>query len=76
MRKVDARRCAGKPAAGDRQSSAVWVSAPVCLALQAALYVYYALTAMGLRISSPPLALMTSQEASLTGALRAAHQVG
>ncbi len=49
---------------------------PVCPHPQAALYAYYAVTALGLRQMAPPLALMTSQEASLTGALRAAHQVG
>ena len=39
------------------------------------LYLYYVATAFGLRALSPPLALMTSQEAGLTGAFRSAHQV-
>lgn len=43
--------------------------------LQIALYAYYVATAAGLRAMSPALALMTSQEAHLSGAYRSAHQV-
>ncbi|GAX78160.1 hypothetical protein CEUSTIGMA_g5602.t1 [Chlamydomonas eustigma] len=41
---------------------------------QFALYGYYLIVAYVLRAISPPLAQMTSQEAALTGSLRAAHQ--
>ena len=41
---------------------------------QFALYAYYALCAVGLRATSPPLASMTAQETALAGAFRAAHQ--
>ena len=50
-------------------------SSAVCRASQLALYGYYAATAAGLRALSPPLALMTSQEAQLSGSYRSAHQV-
>ena len=43
---------------------------------QFALYAYYVASAAALRALSPPLALMTAQEAALGGAFRAAHQVG
>jgi hypothetical protein len=43
--------------------------------LQAVLYGYYILSAMGLRAMSPAMALMTSQEAHLSGSFRSAHQV-
>lgn len=43
--------------------------------LQAVLYGYYIVSAMGLRAMSPSLALMTSQEAHLSGSFRSAHQV-
>lgn len=39
------------------------------------LYGYYLVSAMGLRAMSPALALMTSQEAHLSGSFRSAHQV-
>lgn len=42
---------------------------------QLALYVYYLFSAGALRKLSPPLALMTAQESSLSGGFRAAHQV-
>ena len=42
---------------------------------QLALYIYYLLSAGALRQLSPPLALMTAQESSLSGGFRAAHQV-
>lgn len=45
------------------------------LSLQAVLYGYYILSAMGLRAMSPAMALMTSQEAHLSGSFRSAHQV-
>lgn len=41
---------------------------------QLALYVYYLFSAGALRKLSPPLALMTAQESSLSGGFRAAHQ--
>ena len=41
---------------------------------QFALYGYYVASATLLRALSPPLALMTAQEAGLSGSLRAAHQ--
>lgn len=41
---------------------------------QLALYTYYLLSAGALRKLSPPLALMTAQESSLSGGFRAAHQ--
>ncbi|PSC72069.1 ABC transporter D family [Micractinium conductrix] len=41
---------------------------------QFALYGYYLLAAQVLRAASPPLALMTAQEAALGGAFRGAHQ--
>lgn len=41
---------------------------------QLMLYGYYLCCATILRKASPPLALMTAQEAALTGAFRAAHQ--
>ncbi|KAK9815509.1 hypothetical protein WJX72_004862 [[Myrmecia] bisecta] len=41
---------------------------------QLGLYLYYMATATMLRALSPPLALMTSQEAGLSGAFRTAHQ--
>lgn len=42
---------------------------------QLVLYLYYLLSAGALRQLSPPLALMTAQESSLSGGFRAAHQV-
>lgn len=42
---------------------------------QLGLYLYYLLSAAALRKLSPPLALMTAQESSLSGGFRAAHQV-
>ena len=42
---------------------------------QLGLYLYYLLSAGALRQLSPPLALMTAQESSLSGGFRAAHQV-
>lgn len=42
---------------------------------QVGLYLYYLLSAAALRKLSPPLALMTAQESSLSGGFRAAHQV-
>ena len=42
---------------------------------QLALYAYYLMSAGALRKLSPPLALMTAQESSLSGGFRAAHQV-
>ena len=45
------------------------------LSPQAVLYGYYILSAMGLRAMSPAMALMTSQEAHLSGSFRSAHQV-
>lgn len=42
---------------------------------QLGLYLYYLLSAGVLRKLSPPLALMTAQESSLSGGFRAAHQV-
>lgn len=42
---------------------------------QLGLYLYYLLSAGALRKLSPPLALMTAQESSLSGGFRAAHQV-
>lgn len=42
---------------------------------QLALYVYYLFSAGALRKLSPPLALITAQESSLSGGFRAAHQV-
>lgn len=39
------------------------------------LYGYYLASALGLRALSPPLALITAQETSLSGAFRSAHQV-
>lgn len=41
---------------------------------QAGLYAYYVATAAGLRAMSPALALMTAQEAHLSGTFRTAHQ--
>jgi hypothetical protein len=41
---------------------------------QAALYGYFAVTSQLLRLTAPPLALMTAQETALGGAFRAAHQ--
>lgn len=41
---------------------------------QLALYGYYLVAAQVLRTTSPPLALMTSQETALGGSFRAAHQ--
>eukprot|EP00898_Chlorokybus_atmophyticus_P003808 jgi/Chlat1/4428/Chrsp29S04393 len=41
---------------------------------QFALYAYFAFCSVVLRGISPPLALMTSQEAALTGSFRSAHQ--
>lgn len=41
---------------------------------QAMLYGYYACVAALLRATSPPMALMTSQEAALSGSFRGAHQ--
>ena len=43
---------------------------------QMGLYSYYLLAALVLRRLSPPLALMTAQEAGLSGNFRQAHQVG
>lgn len=42
---------------------------------QLGLYLYYLISAGALRQLSPPLALMTAQESSLSGGFRAAHQV-
>lgn len=42
---------------------------------QFVLYGYYFLSAIALRKLSPPLALMTAQEAALAGSYRNAHQV-
>lgn len=41
---------------------------------QFALYAYFLLTSAFLRSISPPLALMTAQEAALAGNFRNAHQ--
>ena len=41
---------------------------------QAMLYAYYLLCAALLRATSPPLALLTAQEAALAGSFRGAHQ--
>ncbi|KAL3151953.1 hypothetical protein ABBQ32_001078 [Trebouxia sp. C0010 RCD-2024] len=41
---------------------------------QLGLYLYYLISAGALRQLSPPLALMTAQESSLSGGFRAAHQ--